>query len=177
MDVTPNVIPSTATTSSVEAMKSLAVRPKARAGLVAFASGIGRVVASVLVAMWLPLVALGIQRDLQVLQSGRRPSSHVLHDFTRNALVPHVQAVAARGHVVDREAPVIPRLCVIPILHHEHVGDHPRMHVAVHAHEPRMIERVTLRLAAPAAKNAMMPATMRIANLPKPLHPRARSLL
>src|SRR5213593_1216796 len=103
MDVTPNVIPSTATTSSVEAMKIFAVRPKC---LVAFASGIGRVVASVFVAMRLPRVAARIQRDLQVLRSDSR--GHILHDFARDALVPDVQAIAARGHVVDREAPVVP---------------------------------------------------------------------
>src|SRR5438876_247581 len=63
-DVTPNVIPSTATTSSVEARKIFAVRPNA--GLVALESGIGGVVASVLVAMGLPLVAAGVEGDLEL---------------------------------------------------------------------------------------------------------------
>src|SRR6266481_280454 len=130
-DVTPNVIPSTATTSSVEATKILAVRPNA--GLVAFASGIGGVVASVLVAVGFPLVAAGVQRNLQVLRSGS--GCDILDDFAGNTLVPDMQAISPGGHVVDGEAAVVPRLRVVPILHDEHVGDHAGVHVAVHAHQ------------------------------------------
>src|SRR5438093_13750256 len=102
MDVTPNVIPSTATTSSVEARKIFAVRPNA--GLVALASGIGGVVASVLVAMGLPLVAAGVQRDLHIrLPATRR---NILDDLRGDSLVPHVQAISPGRHVVDRKAAV-----------------------------------------------------------------------
>src|SRR5437667_1722141 len=89
-DVTPNVIPSTATTSSVEARKIFAVSPNA--GLIALASRVGGVVPSVLVAMGLPLVAAGVQRDLQI----RLPISgrHVCDHLGGDALVPHVQAIA-----------------------------------------------------------------------------------
>src|SRR2546426_3981100 len=63
MDVRPNVTPSTATTSRVEARKIFAVSPNA--GLVALAPGIGGIVTSVLVAVGLPMVAARVQRDLQ----------------------------------------------------------------------------------------------------------------
>src|SRR4029077_2873046 len=142
-DVTPNVIPSTATTRSVEATKILAVRPNA--GLVAFASGIGGVVASVLVAMGFPLVAAGIQRNLQVLLRGS--GGDVLDDFAGNALVPDVQAIAPGGHVVDGETAVVARLRVVPVLHDKHVGHHTRVDVAVHSHQTRVIERMALGFA------------------------------
>src|SRR6266571_6608051 len=89
-DVTPNVIPKTATTSSVEARKIFAVSPNA--GLVALASGIGRIVASVLVAMGLPRVPAGVQCDLQV--RFRAPGRDVFNDLAGDALVPDVQAIS-----------------------------------------------------------------------------------
>src|SRR5439155_5997624 len=146
-DVTPNVIPSTATTSSVEATKILAVSPNA--GLVALAPGIGGVVSSVLVAMGLPLVAAGIQRNLQLLLRGPRPrpGHDVLDDFAGNTLVPDVEAIAPAGHVVDGEAAVVARLRVVPVLTDEHVGDHARVDVAVHPYQTGMIERIALCLA------------------------------
>ena len=60
-----------------------------------------------------------------------------------------MEAIAARGHVVDGEAAVVPRLREVAVLHHQHVRHHARMHVAVHAHEARMGEGVALRLTAP----------------------------
>src|SRR5437867_8691174 len=81
MDVRPNVMLSTATTSRVEARKIFAVSPNA--GLVALAPGIGGIVTSVLVAVGLPMVAARVQRDLQrpprpPPPAPRRPLPHPL---------------------------------------------------------------------------------------------------
>src|SRR5688572_27327664 len=103
IEVTPNVIPSTATTSSAEARKIFAVSPSPV--LVALASGIRGVVAAVLVAVRLPAVPARVQRDLD-LGRGRRRRRHLFDDLGGDALVPHVQAVAARRHVVDRKTAV-----------------------------------------------------------------------
>src|SRR3989442_10329545 len=143
MDVRPNVTPSTATTSRVEARKIFAVSPNA--GLVALASGIGGIVASVLVTVWFPVVAASVQRDLH---GGIATCGHVPHDLRWNALVPDVQPISARRDVVDREAAVGPGLPVVPDRHDLHVGDHARMHVAVHAHESRIRERMALGVTA-----------------------------
>ncbi len=62
--------------------------------------------------------------------------------------MPHVQSIAARRHVVDREAAVSPGLRVVPVRHDLHVGDHARMHVAVHARESRIRERMALGVTA-----------------------------
>src|SRR2546427_11749433 len=101
-DVTPNVIPKTATTSSVEARKIFAVSPNA--GLVALAAGIGRIVTSVLVAMGPPGVAAGVQRDLHVPPRVPAVGRDVLDDLSGDALVPHMQAISPGRNVVDREA-------------------------------------------------------------------------
>src|SRR6266566_4324393 len=143
MDVRPNVTPSTATTSRVEARKIFAVSPNA--GLVALESGIGGIVASVLVAVRLPMVAARVQRDLQ---RGIVTCGHVPHDLRWNALVPHVQPISTWRHVVDREAAVGPGLRVVPVRHDLHVSDHARMDVAVDAHESRIRERMALGFAA-----------------------------
>src|SRR4026207_420464 len=114
MVVTPNVMPSTASTSSAEATKILAVRPNA--GLVAFASGIGGVVLPVFVAVRLPFVAARVERNLEIAVG---PRGHFPDPFGRHPLVPHVQAVGSRRHVRDRETPVLARLGVEPVRHDE----------------------------------------------------------
>src|SRR5438093_452636 len=87
IDVTPNVTPSTATTSSAEDRKILLVT------LTAFVRGI---VAAVLVLVRRPPVATGVEGDGDV---GRRrragPHSDFLHDLDRAALVPDVQPATA----------------------------------------------------------------------------------
>src|SRR2546425_4644308 len=62
-DVTPKVAPSTATTSSVEPRKIFPASPKP---LVALESGIRWIVLAVLVLVGLPLVAAGVEGDLEV---------------------------------------------------------------------------------------------------------------
>src|SRR6266566_4275355 len=101
MEVRPNVTPSTATTSRVEARKIFAVSPNA--GLVALESGIGGIVAPVLVAVRLPMVAARIQR---YLQRGIPAGAHVPHNFDGNTLMPDVQPIVTRRHVLDRETAV-----------------------------------------------------------------------
>src|SRR5512145_905711 len=90
IDVTPNVTPRTATTSSAEARKIFAVSPNA--GLVALASGIGRIVLPVLVAMRLPAVTPRVQRNLYQLV-GPTSRRDLLDDFRRNALMPDMQQI------------------------------------------------------------------------------------
>src|SRR5437879_13168619 len=94
MDVRPNVTPSTATTSRVEARKIFAVSPNA--GLVALASGIGGIVASVLVAVWFPVVAASVQRGWH---GGSATCDHVWHALPRNALAPNVPPTTDRRAV------------------------------------------------------------------------------
>src|SRR5436190_16579898 len=100
-------MPRTATTSSVEARKIFAVSPNAGRSLVPLAPGIGGIVPAVFVVVGLPFVAAGIQRDLQILIACR---GNVLDQFAGDALVPDMEAIAPRGHVVDGEAAVVPRL-------------------------------------------------------------------
>src|SRR3989442_8759974 len=62
-DVTPKVAPSRATTSSVEPRKIFPASPKP---LVALESGIRWIVLAELVLVGLPLVAAGVEGDLEV---------------------------------------------------------------------------------------------------------------
>src|SRR5258706_4197198 len=98
MEVTPNVPPSTATISSVEARKILPASPKV---LIALASGIGGVIAPELVLVGLPLVAACVERHVDL---DRRPGAHghVLDHLDGRPLVPHVQAVVAPPHDLQR---------------------------------------------------------------------------
>src|SRR6266545_4604794 len=91
-EVTPKVIPNTATTSSAEARKIFAVSPSA--GLIALEPCIGRILAAVLVLVGLPAVAARIEGDLHVPppHAGCR-DGHVVDDFGGDPLVPHVQAI------------------------------------------------------------------------------------
>src|SRR5262245_21267184 len=145
IDVTPKVSPSTATTSSAEARKIFAVSPNA--GLVALASGIGRIVLAELVAMPLPAVTPPVQGDLQRLVcaiAGR----DLLNDFRRNAPMPDMEPIGPWRHVCEPEASVRAGLREIPVRHDLDVSDHPRMNVAEHAHQARMRERLAPRRAA-----------------------------
>src|SRR5690242_10929229 len=139
IDVTPNVPPSTATTSSAEARKIFPASPKV---LITLASGVGGVVAPELVLVRLPFVAAGVERDVDL---DRRTGGHddVLHHFGRRALVPHVQPVVPGRHVVEREAAVAARLGEPAIGRDHHERDHARMHVAEHAHQTGTREGVT----------------------------------
>src|SRR5205823_10239714 len=139
-DVTPNVTASTATTSSAVARKIFAVSPNA--GLVTLASGIGRIVLPVFVVVRLPMVAARVQRDLEVRL--RCTGGDVFDNLHWDSLMPDVEAISARGHVVDREAAVTARLREIAVRHHQHVRYHARMHVAVDAHQSRLRESVAL---------------------------------
>src|SRR6266550_5560483 len=116
-------------TSSVEARKIFAVSPNA--GLVALAAGIGRIVTSVLVAMGLPGVAAGVQRDLQLPSRFFAPGRDVFNDLAGDALVPDVQAISTGRHVVDRKAAVVGGDRKSTRLNSSHVRDHARVHVAV----------------------------------------------
>src|SRR6267378_2920930 len=87
-EVTPKVMPSTATTSSAEAKKTFANSPNA--GLVALVAGIGLILLPVLVLVRPPPVAAGVEGNLQVCHAGPRPDGHVLDDFRGDPLVPHV---------------------------------------------------------------------------------------
>src|SRR3989442_14798531 len=122
MDVRPNVTPSTATTSRVEARKIFAVSPNA--GLVALAPGIGGIVTSVLVAVGLPMVAARVQRDLQrpPRPPGIATCRHAPPHLPWNALVPDWEPILARRHVVDREAALGPGLRVGPVRPELHRG-------------------------------------------------------
>src|SRR5438045_3935083 len=100
MDVTPNVPPNTATTSSAEARKILPASPKV---LIALASGVRGVVVSEFVLVGLPFVAAGVERHVDI-ERGSGRYGDVLHDLRGCPLVPDVQAVVPRRHVVEREA-------------------------------------------------------------------------
>src|SRR6266481_1764561 len=105
-DVTPKVMPSTATTSTAAARKTFAKSPNV--GLVALVPGIGLILFPVLVFMGPPLVAACIECDLHVSRAGR-PDRYVLDDLGGDPLVPHVQAVLAGRDILDRERPIHPR--------------------------------------------------------------------
>src|SRR5258706_4972928 len=139
MDVTPNVMPSTTTTSRAEATKPFAKRPNA--GLIALVPGVGGILLPVFVLVVSPLVAACVERDAQISRAGGG-HNHVLHDFARDALVPHGHAVVSRKDVLDREGPVRARLRVVAIRHHYDVRHHSGVHVAVHTHEARAREGV-----------------------------------
>src|SRR5438128_1618635 len=100
-DVSPRVTPSTPATDSVAAMKILAPRPS-RAGLVALASGIRRVVFAVLVLVGHPAEAARVELQLDPRSAGRRDAHRTLD--LRAALVPGVQHPRARRHGGDFEA-------------------------------------------------------------------------
>src|SRR5882762_101834 len=102
MEVTPNVPPSTATMSSVEARKIFPASPKV---LIALASGIGGVIAPELVLVGLPLVAARVERDVH-LDRRRGGHGHVLDHLHGRPLVPYMEAVVPRRDVVEREAAV-----------------------------------------------------------------------
>src|SRR5882762_10129956 len=127
-EVTPNVMPSTATTSSAAARKTFAKSPNA--GLIALVTGIGLVLLPVLVLVRPPLVAARVESDAQVSQSTTR-DNQVFDDFGGNTFVPRVHAVPARRHVVDREGAVHARLRVVAVRRDDDVRHHLRVHVAV----------------------------------------------
>src|SRR2546425_13310899 len=89
-DVTPKVAPSTATTSSVEPRKIFPASPKP---LVALESGIRWIVLAVLVLVGLPLVAAGVEGDLEV----DRPPPTPPPSLPRGA--PPLPAAPTRGPV------------------------------------------------------------------------------
>src|SRR2546425_11698618 len=70
-DVSPNVRPSTTTTSSVAAKKILAARPPRHgAGLIPLACGIRWIVVAVLVLVGEPAEAPGVELDLEIADAG-----------------------------------------------------------------------------------------------------------
>src|SRR5882672_10341828 len=142
-EVTPKVMPSTATTSSAEAKKTFAKSPNA--GLVALVAGIGLIFLPVLVPVRPPPVAARVEGNLQIRHTGGS-HGHVLDDFRGDPLVPHVQTVLAGRDVLDREGPVHPRLCVIAVRRDHDVRHHAGVHVAVHTYQAGVRERVALCL-------------------------------
>src|SRR5713101_3108611 len=102
-DVSPRVTPSTPATDSVAALKILAPRPS-RAGLVALASGIRRVVFAVLVLVGRPAEPTRVELQLDPRRSGRR-DVHRLGNLLA-PLVPGVQQPRDRRHGGDLEAAV-----------------------------------------------------------------------
>src|SRR5712692_4893067 len=143
-EVRPNVAPSTATTSSVDATKILPARPKTGA-LVALEALIRRVVPPVLVLVGLPLVAVRVEGDLEITHSLRR-DGHVPDHLGPDPLVPDVQPVRPGRDVGDRERAVARRLGEPPVRHDDDVRHHARVHVAEHPHQAGGGERVGLRL-------------------------------
>src|SRR5206468_7723363 len=137
IDVTPKVIPSTATTRSAEARKIFAVSPNA--DLVALESGIGGIVLPVLVAMRLPAVAARVQRDLQRITTSR---GDVGDDLRRNALVPDVQTILPRRNIDHREAPIRARLPVIADPHHLDLRHPASTHIRGHAPRAAIPDRL-----------------------------------
>src|SRR5438309_1159612 len=124
IDVTPNVTPSTATTSSAEDRKILLVT------LTAFVRGI---VAAVLVLVRRPPVAASVEGDRDVGHRRRAgPHGDFLHDLERAALVPHVQPVASRRNAGEGEQAVTRGLREEAPRHHVHVRHHAGVHVAEH---------------------------------------------
>src|SRR3989441_10202538 len=94
-EVSPRVTPSTPVTDSVAAMKILAPRPS-RAGLVALASGIRRVVFAVLVLVGRPAEPARVELQLDPRRAGGR-YSHRAGDLLA-PLVPGVQHPRAWRH-------------------------------------------------------------------------------
>src|ERR1041385_746820 len=126
-EVSPNVTPSTATTSNVVARKILAASPSG-ADLVAFDSGIGRVVLAVLVLVGLPAEPARVELDVGKGRA-RRADRDRLGDF-RAPLVPRMQGVLARRYAVDREAPIRRGLRVVRAREDLDERDHARGDVA-----------------------------------------------
>src|SRR5437867_12584548 len=114
-DVSPNVRPSTTTTSSVAARKTFAVRPS-RAGLIPLASGIRRVVFAVLVLVGDPAEAARIELDLETAHA--RGADRQVARHVRGPRVPDPQRVRPARHVLQCEAPVPTRLRVMAGRHH-----------------------------------------------------------
>src|SRR2546422_5351078 len=85
-DVSPNVRPSTTTTSSVAAKKILAARPPRHgAGLIPLACGIRWIVVAVLVLVGEPAEAPGVELDLEI--DARRSEEHTSELQSRLHLV------------------------------------------------------------------------------------------
>src|SRR5438132_13307837 len=145
-DVTPNVAPSTATTSNAEPRKILAASPN-RTPLVPLAPGIRRIVLAVLVLVRHPVEAAGIELDRDVADPVG-DHHHVARDL-RAPVVPHVPRVAPRRHACDGEAAVGRRLRVVACGHHLNERHHTGVDVAEHAHQAGAREGVTFRLAPP----------------------------
>src|SRR5438876_12143067 len=144
-EVSPNVTPSTATTSNVAARKILAARPS-RTGLVALDSGIGRVVLAVLVLVGLPAEPARVELDVGEGRA-RGADRHQLRDL-RAPLVPGVQGVLARRHSLDGEAPVRRGLRVVRGREDLGERDHARVDVAEDADQAGAREREALCFAA-----------------------------
>src|SRR5712691_9479953 len=143
-EVSPRVTPSTPVTDSVAAMKILAPRPS-RAGLVALASGIRRVVFAVLVLVGRPAEPTRVELQLDSRGAGRC-DAHRTRD-RRAPLVPGVHHPRARRHGGDLEAAVRRASREIAARHHLHECHHPRMDVAEDAHQAGTRERPGLGLA------------------------------
>src|SRR6266566_5054432 len=79
-DVSPNVRPSTTTTSSVAAKKILAARPPRHgAGLIPLACGIRWIVVAVLVLVGEPAEAPGVELDLEIADAGGPDHERACH--------------------------------------------------------------------------------------------------
>src|SRR5690349_18183043 len=116
---TSSVTTSAATTTAAVTMKSLGVRPRPRRLRVSvpLTRGSRPVVLAVLVLVGDLVIAAGVHRDLDAGQAARRHGDR-LREFGR-ALVPHLQGVGTRRHVVDREAAVEPGLGVPRVVAHD----------------------------------------------------------
>src|SRR6266571_575837 len=145
-DVTPNVAPSTATTSSAEARKILAASPK-RTALVPLEPVIRGIVLAVLVLVGHPSKAAGVELNREV-GDPRGADHHLPRDFG-SAVVPDVQRVAPGRHSLDGKTAVRRRLGEEASRHHQHEGHHAGVDVAEYPHQARAREGVTLCVAAP----------------------------